>query len=52
MSYVDEGLNVTSPYGLWHAGWQESATTNELHTRSAADNAYDTVYKTQVAPGQ
>lgn len=51
-SYVDQGLNVTSPYGLWHSGWQENATTNELRARSAEDNAHDEVYKTQKAPGQ
>lgn len=51
-SYVDEGMNVTSPYGLWHSGWQESASTNDLRTRSAAANAQDEVYKSNKAPGQ
>jgi RHS repeat-associated protein len=51
-SYVSEGLNATSPYGLWHHGWQENATTNELRVRSAAENARDEVYKTQMVAGQ
>jgi hypothetical protein len=51
-SYVDEGLNKTSPYGLWHSGWQESLQTNALRAQSAADNAHDEVYEGQKAPGQ
>jgi RHS repeat-associated protein len=51
-SYVDEGMNATSPYGLWHKGWQENPTTNELRTRAAAANAENEVYKTNKAPGQ
>jgi hypothetical protein len=42
-SYVDEGLNKTSPYGLWHNGWQESPQTNALRAQAAADNARNEV---------
>lgn len=51
-SYVDEGMNVTSPYGLWHTGWQENASTNELRVRAAANNASSEVYNSDKAPGQ
>lgn len=51
-SYVNEGTNTTSPYGLWHSGWQEDARTNALRASSAASNAYDEVYKSNKVPGQ
>jgi len=43
-SYVDEGLDVTSPYGLWNKGWNENSVTNGLRDSAAAYNADYTVY--------
>jgi hypothetical protein len=43
-SYVNEGTNTTSPYGLWQKGWTETPETNAARDASAYSNAHDVAY--------
>lgn len=49
-SYVNEGFNSTSPYGLWVRGWQETPITNGLRESAAQYNADWTVYGNASGP--
>ncbi|HWX67833.1 MAG TPA: RHS repeat-associated core domain-containing protein [Rhodanobacter sp.] len=51
-SYVDEGLNKTSPYELWQSGWKESPITNGLRESAADFNADYTVFGNAGSKGQ
>ena len=43
-SYVNEGMNTTSPYGLWKNGWAETPETQAARADSAYTNAHDVAY--------
>lgn len=43
-SFINEGTNTTSPYGLWKSGWSETPETNAARDASAYSNAHDVAY--------
>jgi RHS repeat-associated core domain len=43
-SYINEGTNTTSPYGLWQHGWTETPGTNAVRDASAIENAKQVAY--------
>lgn len=50
-SYINEGTNTTSPYGLWQHGWKETPETNAEREASVHDNAEKVAYPNG-QPGQ
>jgi RHS repeat-associated protein len=43
-SYVNEGLGLTSPYGVWEHGWKDNQESNFLRLDMAAGDALNDVY--------
>jgi RHS repeat-associated protein len=50
-SYINEGTDTTSPYGLWQHGWKETPETNSKREESVHDNAEKVAYP-HGQPGQ
>jgi RHS repeat-associated protein len=49
-SYVNEGKNTTSPYGLWKSGWSETPKNNAARDAAAKSNAHDVAYPKSAVP--